>query len=160
RLVDLHHVEVSDGDALGAVAAGHADALLGPAAAAVGGVGRHRAALPRPLLDAVTLPQAAEPVPLDDPRGAAPLRRADHIDGLDVLEHLGDRQSVADLDLGRGGQAEFAQVTLGLAVRLGWRGDAGADAGLAALGHQVLCYMAALRADCLAAGLVAEPELH
>src|SRR4051812_16473457 len=51
--VDADDVEVAGGDALVAVPAGHADALLRPAAAAVGGVRRDGAALPGPLLDAV-----------------------------------------------------------------------------------------------------------
>src|SRR5260370_10625193 len=78
--VDAHHRQVADGDALGAVAPGHADALLGPTAAAVAGVGADRAALAVALLDAVAAAQALEVVPLHDACGAAALALADHVD--------------------------------------------------------------------------------
>src|SRR5207253_316231 len=71
--IDLHDLEIAHGDAFVAVAASHADALLGPAAAAVAGVGTDRAVLPPAFLDAVGMPQAAEVVPFDDAREAAAL---------------------------------------------------------------------------------------
>src|SRR5262245_4754765 len=125
--VDLDHGEVADGNARVAVLAGHADALLGAAAAAVAGVGGDRAALPRPLLDAVAVAQALEVVPLDRAREAAALGGADHVDVgvdldfrflvllaldllLDLLEHVGDRESGADLVLGGLVQSELADV--------------------------------------------------
>src|SRR5262245_45067335 len=67
--VEADDLKVADGNPRVAVAAGHADALLRPAAAAVAGVGGDRAALPRTLLDAVAVPQPAEPVALDDAGG-------------------------------------------------------------------------------------------
>src|SRR6266542_5365286 len=66
--VDADDREVSDGDAFGTVAAGHAQALLGSAVAAVTGVRTDRAALPFALLDAVAGAEPAEVVPLDDAR--------------------------------------------------------------------------------------------
>src|SRR5437899_640707 len=50
--VDADDREVAGGDAFVAVLAGHADALLRPAATAVARVRGDRAALPRALLDA------------------------------------------------------------------------------------------------------------
>src|SRR5947209_18355268 len=82
--VHANHVEVADGDALVAVPAGHADALLGPAAAAVRGVGADRAALPRPLLDAVAVPQAAAVLPREDPGPPAALGPPAHLHRRDV----------------------------------------------------------------------------
>src|SRR5438552_3646114 len=73
--INADDLEVADGDALGAVAAGHAHALLGPAVATVAGARAHRAALPLALLDAVAGAQAAEVVALDHARRAAPLGR-------------------------------------------------------------------------------------
>src|SRR5262245_55283437 len=96
--VDADDLEVPDGDALGAVAASHAQALLGTAVAAVAGVRANRAALPFALLDAVAGAEAAEVVSLDDARRAAALRRAGDINVLDVLEDLGGGQDGADLD--------------------------------------------------------------
>ena len=51
--VDADDVEVADGDAVVAVLAGHADALLRPAAAAVAGVGADASRAAVALLDAV-----------------------------------------------------------------------------------------------------------
>src|SRR6516165_9933286 len=75
--VDADDGQVADGDALTAVLAGHADALLGPAATAVAGVGGDRAVLAVALLDAVAAAKAAEVVSLHDAREAAALGGAD-----------------------------------------------------------------------------------
>src|SRR5262245_7634419 len=77
--VDADDVEVADGRARAAVAAGHADALLGAAAAAVAGVGGDAAVLAVALLDAVAAAQALEVVPLHVAGEAAALARADHV---------------------------------------------------------------------------------
>src|SRR4051794_26705951 len=69
--VDADHAEVADGDALGPVAAGHALALLGAAAAAVAGVRADAARGAVVLLDAVAGRQAGEAVPLHGAAGAA-----------------------------------------------------------------------------------------
>src|SRR5262245_34219891 len=71
--------QVTDGDALVAVLPGHADALLRPAATPVARIGRNRTALPGAFLDPVTVPQAAEIVPLDRARIPAALGGADHV---------------------------------------------------------------------------------
>src|SRR5882724_2400596 len=64
--IDADHLEVAGGDALGAVAAGHALAALGAAAAAVAGVRADAARRAVVLLDAVAGRQAGEAVPLHD----------------------------------------------------------------------------------------------
>src|SRR5262249_20454379 len=114
--VDADDLEVADGHAFGSVAAGHAQALLGPAVAPGAGVRPGGAALPFALLDAVAGAQAAEVVPLHDASRAAPLGGAGHVDLLDVLEDLGGGQDGTDLDGRRRLQAELAQVALRLAV--------------------------------------------
>src|SRR5205823_1495246 len=94
--IDADDLEISHGHPLVAVSAGHADALLRPAATAVGGVRGDRAALAGALLDTVAVPQAAEVVPLDDAGHAAALGPADHVHGLDLAEHVGHGQNLAD----------------------------------------------------------------
>src|SRR5207302_293840 len=110
--VDADDGQIADGDAFVAVLASHAQALLGPAVAAVAGVRADAAALAGALLDAVALAQAAEVVPLDDASEAAALGRADDVDLLDVFEDLGGGEHGADLDVGRLAQAELADVAL------------------------------------------------
>src|SRR5207245_39367 len=112
--VDAHHVEVADGDALGAVVAGHADALLGPAATAVARVRGDAAVLAVALLDAVAAAQAAEVVPLHVAGEAAALASANYIDTRHVLEDVGGRQDRAHLRLRRGVEAELADEALRL----------------------------------------------
>src|SRR5581483_11850731 len=158
--VDLDHVEVADRDAGVAVAAGHADALLGAAAAAVAGVGAEATVLPRALLDAVAQAQALEAVPLHRAGEAAALARADHIDARHVLEDVGGGQDGADGLVGRAVEAELADVALRLDVGLGQDLDAGLLHPLAALGAEVGGDVAALRPDRLAARLVEEADLH
>src|SRR5262249_58417957 len=97
--VDPDEPEVPGGHGLVAVAPGHADAALGPAAAAVGGVGGDAAPLPVALLDAVAAAQALEVVPLHHAGGAAALGLAGDVHGLDLLEDLLDAEQLPDLDL-------------------------------------------------------------
>src|SRR5262249_18357304 len=99
--VDADHCQVADGDALVAVAPGHADAALGPTATAVGRVGANRAALAHALLDAVAGAEALVVVPLHDAGGAAALGLADDVNRLDVLEDHVGLEHLADLLLGR-----------------------------------------------------------
>src|SRR5207253_277270 len=89
----------------------------GPAAAAVAGVGRHRAALPFAFLHAVGRAEPAVIVPLDHAREPATLGRADDIDQLGFAENLGDTQELADFMFRRRRQAKFADEALRFAVR-------------------------------------------
>src|SRR5262249_43998449 len=101
--VDADDAQVPRGDALVAVLARHADALLGPAATAVAGVGRDTTALPVALLDAVAAAEAAEVVALHRAGEAAALAGADHVHLLGVLENVLRRQHLADGQVRVGG---------------------------------------------------------
>src|SRR5262249_35410061 len=127
--IDADDRQVADRDALGAVAAGHLLAPLGPAAAAVAGQRARRARLAVHLLGAVAGGQAGEVPPLHDAGGAAALAGADDVHGrvgldllllavgvadlfLDLAEDLADLQDRADLQVGRRLEAEFADELL------------------------------------------------
>src|SRR5262249_16843283 len=144
-------VEVADGDALVAVAAGAALALLRPAAAAVAGVRAGAAGLAVDLLGAVGGGGAGGVVALHHAGGAGALGRAADVHRLDVGEHVGDGQLVADLDGGRRLQAELTDVALRLAVGLRRQRHAGLGARPAALRLQVRGHVAAFRPRRLAA---------
>ena len=66
---------------------------------------------------AVRGPQAAEAVPLDYARKAAPFAGARHVDVLDPVEH-GDRESLPLGDIGRSGLPDLANKSLRLGVDL------------------------------------------
>src|SRR5207253_2049250 len=74
--VELDDAEVARGGAGGAVAAGHALALLGAATAAIAGMGADAAGGAVVLFDAVAGGQPGEAVPLHDPGRAATLAGA------------------------------------------------------------------------------------
>src|SRR5262249_30994054 len=124
-------------------------------------VGGDAAALTITLLDTVAATQALEAVPLHHAGETAALRLANDVHRLDVLEDVLDAEQLAD---GQGVvglvEAILADVPLRLPVGLGWRGDAGADAGRLAFRLEVGGNVAALRPGGLAAGLVDEAELN
>src|SRR5262249_54387455 len=143
------------------VVARHADALLGPAATAVAGVGGDTAVLAVALFFAVAAPQGAGGIPLHHARHAAAPAGAGPVGALVVLENVRRRQHFADRQLGqRGRQPELLDEPLRLAVRLGQQRDAGGGPLAAALRFQLARHVATLRAGGLVAGFIEEAELH
>src|SRR5262249_6349574 len=114
--IDPDYRQVAHGDASGAVMAGHADAALRPTATTVTRVGGNRAVLTIALLDAVTAAETLEVVPFHHAGEAAPLRAANDIDRLDILEHRVGGEQVANLRLGRLVEPKLLDVALRLAI--------------------------------------------
>ena len=116
--VELDDPQIAGGCAAIPVSSSRFMAELRPAAAAVAGMRADAAGRAVMLLDAVAGGQAGKVVPFHRAGGSAPFAGADHVDRLDVLEHVGRSQDSADLGVRRLSQTELPDKPLRLAIRL------------------------------------------